>query len=102
MENQIGSDAVGVDASEYFGLSLCYRYYPEYESYIKRYDGERAGKTFFFADCAEDEVGVLFGNVFELGLGTVEEAFAGQTSGADGNFRLVDVVAGSAEVFLDA
>ena len=35
-------------------------------------------------------------------MGAVEETFAEETAGADGDFRLVDVVTGAAEVLFDA
>ena len=42
---------------------------------------------------------MLFGHVFELGLGAVEESFAEEAARADGDFALIYVIAGVAQVF---
>lgn len=59
-------------------------------------------KALLFANGAENEVGVLLGHVFQLGLGAVEEAFAFKTARTNGYFALVHVVTGSAIVFVHA
>src|ERR1035437_7870118 len=46
----------------------------------------------FFAHGTENKVGVLFGHVFEFGLGTVEESFSHETARTDSNFRLIHVI----------
>ena len=56
-------------------------------------------ETFFFAYRAENKVGMLLGDIFELGLCAVQESFAEQAARPYGYFRLVDVIAGAAQVF---
>ena len=45
---------------------------------------------------------MLFGYVFQLCLRAVKESLAGKSSRADGYLRLIDVVAGAAQVVFDA
>ena len=52
-----------------------------------------ADKSPFFAYGAENEVGLLLRDKVGLGEGAVEEPLANEAAGADGKFRLVDVVA---------
>ena len=66
-----------------------------------RVKGE-AHKAPFLPDGAEDEVGGLFGNEAEGGLGALEEAFPEKTARTDGNLGLVDIVADAGEILLHA
>ena len=50
----------------------------------------------------EDEVRFLFGHILQLGLRTVQEAFAQKAARTDGYLALVDIVAGSRRVVLHA
>ena len=102
MEDEEGGHAVGVDAAEGGGLAFGDGDYAQYEYQEEGEYGGCADEAFFFAYGAEYEVGVLFGHVFELGLGAVEKSFAGDASGTDGYFGLVYVVAGSAQVLDNA
>ena len=77
-------------------------YEPENEGEIYRKHGGCSDETLLFADGAEDKVGVLFGHIFELCLSAVEKSFSGDAARTDGNLRLVDVIAGSSDVFLDS
>lgn len=102
VEDEVGCDAVGVHAGECAGLSLGDGNHPQNQRDEEKGDDSGAYEAFFLAYGAEDEVGMLLGDVFELGLGAVEESFSGKSAGTDGNLGLVDVVTGAAEVFDDA
>ena len=102
VEYEIGSHAVGVDASESGGLAFADCNHTQYECKEEECDEHGAYEAFFLADCAEDEVGVLLGDIFELGLRAVEEAFACKTARADGDCRLVDIIPGSAQILHNA
>ena len=54
----------------------------------------------FLAHGAEDEVGVLFGHILQLGLCAVEKSLAHEATRAYGYLALVHVVARSVEVLL--
>ena len=56
--------------------------------------------AFFLAYGAEDEVGVLFRHEFQLGLCSVQEAFASKTTRSYGYLALVNVVAGTGQVVI--
>ena len=45
---------------------------------------------------------MLLGHILQFGLRSVQEALARDAAAADGDFALVDVIARSAQVFLDA
>ena len=62
----------------------------------------RSEESFFLAHGAEDEVGVLLGYELQLRLCAVEKALTLQSARADGNLALVDVVAGTCQVFLQS
>lgn len=83
-------------------LSLRYVYKPQYQRQEKHEHSHGADEPFLLADGAKDEVCVLFRHIFQLGLGTVEKPFAGDSARADGYLRLVDVVARLPDVVLDA
>lgn len=59
-------------------------------------------KTFFLSDGAEDKVSVLFGHIFEFCLRAVEKSFAGKSSRAYRNLRLIDIVAETFQIVFDA
>ena len=93
MEYEIGSDAIAINATEYCGLALGYMHYPEDETKEEDEDGRSAEETLLLANGAEYEVGVLFGHIFQLGLGAVEKPFACEAARADGDAGLIDIVA---------
>ncbi len=102
MEDEVAHHAVGVYASEDAVLAFCYIDQAQYKSQEGGEYYYGAGEAFLFAYCAEYKVCVLFGHVFELCLCPVEESFSVYASGADGYFALIDVVAGSSQVFFYA
>lgn len=76
MEEEYRCHAVAVYAPKGEGLSLGKRKQSEYEDEEQQQYASRTDETLLLAHGAEDEVGVLLGHVLELGLGSVEEAFA--------------------------
>lgn len=59
----------------------------------------RTYESFLFTYRAENKVGVLFGYVFQFRLCAIQETFAPKTARADGDFRLVDIIASTGQVF---
>ncbi len=83
MEYEIGCHTVGIYSGEYGRLALGDGDYPEYQAYKQGHYCSRTKKAFFFTDCAENEVGVLFGYVFQFCLCAVKESLAGKSTRAD-------------------
>ncbi len=102
VEEEDAGDAVAVDAPEFGGLPLCQMDDPQDEGQEEKEHGSGPDEAFFFANGAEDEVGVLLGDVFEFGLRAVHEAFPLETAGTDGDFALVDIVACTTDIFFHA
>ena len=102
MKEDDGGYTVTVDAPEKGVLSLGQRDESHDHHTEKGQDDYGTDEAELLANGAEDEVGVLLGHVFELRLCAVKEAFAQQAAGADGDLGLVDVVARSAGVVLQA
>ena len=102
MKEEDAEHAVAVDAAEGGGLSLAEVDEPQDEGQEEQQHPGGADEAFLLADGAEDEVGVLFGHVFQLRLRAVEEALALQSAGADGYLTLVNIVTGALDVFLEA
>ena len=102
MEEKDAHDRVAVDAPEGRGLAFGQVDEPQDEGEEQPQHEGGAEEALLFADGTEDEVGVLFGHVFQFGLCAVQESFAFEASRADGDHALVDVVAGSGGVFLNA
>ena len=84
VEYQIRSHTIGVDTPECGVLALGYLYDAEYHGQEQELHAHRAPESLFLAYGAEDEVSVLLGHVFELGLGAFEESFAQEAAGAYG------------------
>ena len=97
MEEEDAQDGIAVDAPEGGGLALGQDNEAQDEDEEEHEYQGRSEETFLLAHGAEDEVRVLLGDVFQLGLRAVQEAFARQAARADGNLGLVDVVARAAE-----
>ena len=76
MEEEDTQHTVAIDAPELEGLPLGQVDKPQDEREKEQQHTCRPYKALFLAHGAEDEVGVLLGHVLELGLGSVEEAFA--------------------------
>ena len=102
MEEEDGGDPVAVDAGEMGALSFRHFHEAEDERQEQPDDNGASDKAPFFADGAENEVRALLGDKVVFGLGAFEEAFPGESAGADGNFGLVDVVACAGGVVFDA
>ena len=68
----------------------------------KYYDNRGAHEAPLLAYGAKDEVGTLFGHEVKFGLRPLQKALSPQTARADGNHRLVDVVAPPERVVLYA
>ena len=62
----------------------------------------RTDKSLLLSYCAEYEVSILFGYIFQLSLSTVQESFPCQTTGTDSYLRLVDIVSGTSQIFFHA
>ena len=102
MENQIRSHAIAVDSAKCRSLAFGYGDDAQYKEQERAEHQGGSHKSLLFAYGAENEVGVLLGNIFQLGLSAVEESLAEHAARADGYFRLIDIVAGAAKVLLDA
>ena len=98
MEQEDADYAIAVDASPGVGLTFGQADEAPNEEQIDKEHAGRAEESLFLADGAEDEVGLLFRHVFELRLRALEESFSGKSARADGDLRLIDVVAGAAHV----
>lgn len=93
MEYEIRHDAISVDASERSPLTLSYMDDAEDEGKERKQDNARTCETLLLSDSAENEVGMLLGNVFKFRLSSVEESFSGHSAGAYRDLGLIDVVA---------
>ena len=102
MGDEVGRDTVGIHPREGGMVALGYGNNAEDKRQEQQQDSHTADKALFLTDGAEDEVGVLFGNVLEFGLGAFEEPFSRDASATDGDFALIDVVARASKVLLDA
>ena len=103
MKGEDAHDGVAVGASEApQPLPLGQYQQPQDECPEEQQHAYGAKEALLFADGAEDEVGLLFGHVAEFRLGAVEEALTPQPARADGNLRLMDVVAHVLDVLLHA
>ena len=100
VKEEDAEDAVAVDTSEGARLSLGDVDEPQQQQQEEEEDGGTSHETLFLAHGAEDEVGVLFGDVLELCLCAIEETFPLQASGTDGYLGLYDVVACPSGVIL--
>ncbi len=72
---------------------------PEHDRVEQQYD-DRAEQTPLLAEGGEDEVGLGFGQEAQVGLGALQPALPARAARADGDQRLVEVVADSARVDL--
>ena len=102
MEEEDAEHAIAIDATEAIGLTLSQMDETEYQRQEEQQHTGGAEESLLLADGAEDEVGVLLGHELQLGLGAVEESLALQSARTDGNLRLMNVVAGSLQVFVEA
>lgn len=78
VEEKDGEHRIAKDAAESGGLSFGQHDKSQDEREKEEEYSTGAEKTFFFADGAEDEVGVLFGHVVEFGLRAIHKAFSTQ------------------------
>ena len=98
LEGEPGDDAGGDDrAVELGGLAGDAAGAPQDDAQ-QQDDQPGAQEAEFLAGDGEDEVGLLLGDELPGGLGAVEEARAGQPAAADGDARLVGVVADAGRV----
>lgn len=101
MEEQDTEDTVAEHPPEDRGLPLGQHQQAQDEGEEEEEHAGSPDEALLLADGAEDEVGILLRHVVEFGLRAVHEAFSGEPPGADGDFRLVDVV-GCVAVLLNA
>ena len=64
--------------------------------------GGTAKEALLLAHRAEDEVGILFGDILQLCLRSIKEALTHQTTRANGYLRLIHVIARPARIVLQA
>ena len=95
-------DTIAIDTAEARHLTLCQRQDTQDEGAVEDQQQRGADEARFLAHGAEDEVCLLLGHVVQLGLRPLEEALARQPSRADSDLGLVDIVALTLEVALDA
>ena len=75
MEEEDAHDGVAIDAPKGIGLSLGKVDKAQDERKEQREYHGATKETFLLTYGTENEVGVLFGDILELGLGAVEESF---------------------------
>ena len=102
MEDEVGRDAVGINARKRRVVALSQCDDAQDQCQEEHQYCHAAHEALFLTDGAVDEVGVLLGHILQFGLRAVEEALAHDAAAADGDFALVDVIAGASEVFFDA
>ena len=102
VEEENADDTIAIDTPHRVGLSFGQDYESPNEEQIYNEHSSSTYKPFFFAHRAEDEVSVLLRHVSQFCLGAIEESLSKQSSRADGNFCLIDVVASASWVVFDA
>ena len=99
MEEEYGYKRVAAYSSEYVILSLGKHQQSKYECHKHRKHKCGTHESLFLADGAEDEVGILFGHIFQFRLCAVKESFSHKSTRTYCNLRLVHVVSGTGKVF---
>ena len=99
MEEEDGGNGVTIEAGKGGPLSFGHGYKVDEQSDVCGDEGQASEEAPFLAHGAEDEVGLLLRHEVCFGDGAVEEPFAEQAAGADGNLGLVDIVAHPLGVF---
>ena len=102
MEQEDAEHAVAEDAAEGKGLAFGQIDEPQNKTEKEHQDNGAAHEAVLLADGAEDEVGVLFGHIFQLRLRAVEKTFAVESAGTDGYFALAHVVAGTVDILFQS
>ena len=98
VEEYNSQHTIGVDATEGAWLPLGYDHEPQDECGKENQHECRSPEALFLANGAEDKVGILLGNVLQLGLRAIEEAFTPQPTRSYRNLGLIDIVACIAQV----
>lgn len=102
MEKEDAGHTIAVNPAELEWLSFGQMNNSNDKRKEKQQHTGRAHKAFLLADGAENEVCILLRNELQLGLRAVEEAFALQSSRTDGNLTLMDIVASTGKVVVQA
>ena len=102
MEQEDAQHTIAVYAPELERLALGHMYQPQYEGEEQQQHACRADESLLLAYSAEDEVCILLRDILQLRLCAVEESLALQSSRAYGYLALMDIVACSGEIFLQA
>ena len=102
MEEEYRRHTITVDSAELRFLPFGQHQEPHKQRQEQKQQQCGAHKAPFLANSAEDEVGALLGHELEFGLRALQIALARQAARADGNHRLVHVVARALKVNLDA
>ena len=102
MEQEDAHHAITIDAAKDIGLPLGQVDKAKDEAQEQQQHNGAADETFLLAHGAEDEVGVLLGDVLQLGLRAVEESLSLQSAGTDGNLCLDDIISGAAGIVLQS
>ena len=102
VEDEVGGDAVGIHAGKGRVVALGQRDDAQNQCQEQHQHGHAADEALFLTYGAVDEVGMLLGHIFEFGLRAVQETFARDAATADGNLALIDVIARTTQVVLDA
>ena len=93
MEYEIRGHTVGIDTAECGRLAFGQSYDPQNQHQEEQDDNRCPDISLLLTDGAEDEVGMLLGDIFEFCLGAFQESLPGGAPRTDGDFGLVDVVA---------
>ena len=76
MKEEYTHHAIPIDSTEAQGLPLCQMNQSENKEQEEKKHYGGSDETLFLAYGTEDKVGILRGNVFELGLGAIEKALS--------------------------
>ena len=102
MKQENAEDWIAINPTEGRGLTLRQENQAENQDQESYQDGCRTNKTLFLSHRTEDEISILFGNIFQFGLRTIQETFPCQSTGTDGNLGLIDVVSRTGQIFFQA
>src|SRR5262249_17932414 len=100
VEREIGHDPEPEKAPELAAAAEGDRETVADDEHVKRQQRDTADKAEFLGQGGEDEVGLLFRQKAQMALRAVQKALAEQTSGAERDLRLQNVIAGAERIAL--
>ena len=101
MEEENAQYAIAIHPAETERLSLRHLYQSDDEGEEQQQYSCRPYESLLFANGAEDKVGVLLRHEFQFRLCSVQKSLALQSARTDGYLALVNIVAGTLQVFIE-